>query len=359
MSDPNATSVDPSGSDSGNPTASVSLDFRHYLAERRRELEAHTTAGGIADYAFGLDHALRQKIAAMAPARQLVRMAVAAVAPIQKHLHRMEMIAIGPRQFPEIHALGETCARRLGIGIPQIFILPSPELAAYTFATDDVAPMLVLSSALIDALEPAERMFVIGHECGHIHNLHGAYNTAVQNLANPLAKMMLQKLVGAGTVLNVIKTVGHAELLAGVITGGLKMFFMHWSRCAEVTCDRAGLICCGDLRAAQMALAKIATGGAVSLKGINIDEYLRQIDETRASALRLVELFHSHPLIPKRLAALRLFASCEVLYKWRPELKPPAQLHTKSEIDEICRRAIGVMSSGGSSEGETPTCSNP
>jgi len=330
----------------GGPTAEVALDFGRYVAERSRELEEHTAEGGIADYAFGLDHVLRQRIASIAPARRLVRMLVATVAPIQKQLHRMEMIAIGPRQFPEIHALGEACARRLGIGIPQIFVMPSHELAAYTFATDDVAPMLVLSSGLIDALEPAELTFVIGHECGHIHNLHGVYNTAVQNLANPLAKLMYKKLVGVGAALDLIKTVGHAQLLAGAIAGGLKMFFLHWSRCAEVTCDRAGLICCGDLRPAQMALAKIATGGAASLRGIDVDEYLRQIDEARASALRLTELFHTHPLIPKRLAALRHFAACDVLYKWCPGLPAPAEIFSKDEIDARCRQVVGVTGTG-------------
>src|SRR4051812_18376772 len=125
-----------------NPTAAMSIEFGAFLAARRRELELHTPAG-VADYSFGMDHALRRRIAAIAPARHLVCMLGATAGPIQTHIHRMEMIAVGPRQFPEIYTLGEACAHRLGIGIPQIFIAPTTELAAYTCATDDIAPMVV------------------------------------------------------------------------------------------------------------------------------------------------------------------------------------------------------------------------
>lgn len=328
-----------------NPIAAMTVDFSAFLETRRQELAAHTAPGGVADYAFGLDHVLRQRIAAIAPARHLVRMLGATTGPIQKHIHRMEMIAVGPRQFPEIHALGESCARRLGIGIPQIFIAPTHDLAAYTFATDDIAPIAVLSAGLIEALEPSQLLFVIGHECGHIHNLHGAYNTAVQNLTNPLAKTILDKVVGLGITMDLVTTVSHVKLLAGAVSGALKMFFLNWSRAAEVTCDRAGLICCGSLETAERALATLATGGVAALRGINIDAYLGQLDQIRTSPLRFLELGGTHPLIPKRIEALRAFAACDLLYGWRPDVARPSALETKAGIDARCARILGILSS--------------
>jgi Zn-dependent protease with chaperone function len=329
-----------------NPTAAINLDFGRFLEERRTELTAHTGAGGITDYAFGFDHSLRKRITSIAVARHLVAMLSATAGPVQRHLHRMEMVAVGPRQFPEIYAMGESCARRLGIGIPQIFIAPVRELAAYTFATDDITPMLVISAGLIDALEPAQLKFVVGHECGHIHNLHGAYNTVVQNFTNPLAKLIFDKMVGLGVALELIKTVSHARLLAAAITGTLRMFFLHWSRAAEVTCDRAGLICCGELETAQKALAAIATGGVTALRGLNIDEYVRQLNQTRNSPIRLIELFGSHPLIPKRMDALRLFAESEVFYAWNPDLRRPPRVLDKAEMDGRCGRILGILAPG-------------
>jgi Zn-dependent protease with chaperone function len=321
------------------------VDFAAFLQTRHKELAVHTAPGGISDYAFGLDLRLRQRIAAVAPARHLVRLLGATAGPIQKHLHRMEFVAVGPRQFPEIYALGESCARRLGIGIPQIFIAPSHELAAYTVATDDIAPMAVLSAGLVEALEPQQLMFAIGHECGHIHNLHGAYNTAIQNLTNPLARLILDNVLGLGVALDLVTTVTHAKLLTGAVTGALKMFLMNWSRAAEVTCDRAGLICCGDLHVAQRALAVLATGGVASLRGVNIEEYVRQLDATRRSPVRALELFATHPLLPKRIEVLRHFAECDVLYAWRPDLARPSALRDKTEVDALCGRVLDILTS--------------
>ncbi|RXH54215.1 M48 family metallopeptidase [Granulicella sibirica] len=324
-----------------DPTLDVSLDFATFARERDRNLSAHTGPGGVADYAYGLDYSLRQKIASIGAARQFVRSIAAATEPIQKHIHAMEMVAVGPRQFPHLHAIGENCARRLGIGIPRIYIMASPELSAYTIATDDVAPMLVLSSELVEKLTEPELLFVVGHECGHVHNLHGAYNTAVQNLTNPLARLICQKMVGLGVAYDVISTLGQARLVTGVVAGALRMFFLSWSRAAEVTCDRAGLICCGDFPIAQTALASLATGGAASLRGINVDAYTDQLNQTRESPVRFLEWFATHPVLPKRIEALKVFTQCDLLYQWRPDLGRPSELKSKAETDSIAAGLLG------------------
>jgi Zn-dependent protease with chaperone function len=315
-----------------NPTATVDLDFAHYLAQRQGQLSAHLV-GGIPDYAFSMDQTLRQQIESLGPVRSLTKSLVATLVPLYKQIQQMQGVAVGPRQYPDIYTLGEDCARQLGIGIPQIFIYYSPLLDAYTYATDDIAPMVVLSSALVEAMTPTELKFVIGHECGHIHNLHGVYNTAVELMTNALAQTILQS----------IPAMGAMKLL---IQGGLRLFFMRWSRCAEITCDRSGLICCGDLTAAQLALAKLATGGVDRLQGINLSEYLKQIQTVQSTPVRLLELFQSHPLIPKRIEALRLFAECEVFYRWRPELGTAASAWSKQATDEQCEQFIHVLAKG-------------
>lgn len=313
---------------SHNPTLEIDLNFAHYLAVREKELSAHLV-GGIPDYVFSLDQKLRQQLMAMGPVRAIAQSLVSMAVPIYKQIQQMNGVAVGPQQYPEIYAIGEECARRLGIGIPQIFIYYAPLLNAYTIATDDVAPMIVLSSALVEAFEPQELKFVIGHECGHIHNLHGVYNTAVELMTNALAAVILQSIPVLGTV----------KLL---IQGGLMLFMMRWSRCAEVTCDRAGLICCGDVTTAQMALAKLATGGADRLQGINLQEYIKQISNVQSTPVRLLELIQSHPLLPKRIEAIRLFADCDVLHAWRPELRS-STWRTKQETDKLCEQFISVL----------------
>ncbi|NJO94597.1 MAG: M48 family metallopeptidase [Hydrococcus sp. RM1_1_31] len=314
-----------------NPTTSIDLDFGRYLATREGELSSHLV-GGIPDYGFALDRKLRQQLMAMTPIRTVAKALVSMAVPIYKQVQQMQGVAVSPQQYPEIYAMGEACARRLGIGVPQIFIYYSPLLNAYTIATDDVEPIIVISSALIEALEPNELMFVIGHECGHIHNLHGVYNTAVELMTNTLAAVILQSIPALGT-------------LKVLIQGSLLLFFMRWSRCAEVTCDRAGLICCGDLTTAQMTLAKLATGGVYKLEGINLKEYLKQISNVQATPVRLLELTQSHPLIPKRIEAIRLFSECDVLASWRPELHSSLS-RDKQATDELCEQFISVLAQG-------------
>ena len=316
---------------SDNPTAKIDLSFDRYLQTRAREIDSHLV-GGIPDYAFSLDQKLRQQLAAMGPVRAIAKSLVSMAVPIYRQVQQMEAVAVSPQQYPEIYALGEECAHRLGIGIPQIFVYYSPSINAYTIATDDVEPIVILSSAIVEALTPEELKFVIGHECGHIHNLHGVYNTAVELMTNTMAVVILQSVPGLG-------------ILKILLQGGLLLFFSRWSRCAEITCDRAGLICSRDLYTAQMALAKLATGGVNKLDRINLEEYIKQISQVQSTPVRLLELTRSHPLLHKRIEALRLFAECEVLGSWCEEMTINNP-RNKQETDRLCEEFIKVLATG-------------
>src|SRR5262249_2734608 len=126
----------------------------------------------------------------------------------------------------------------------------------------------VLHSSLVEVCTEAELKFIIGHECGHIHNLHSVYNNLGVTLSNTALAAIADKIPG-----------GRAAL--SLIAGGLGLFLNSWSRCAEASCDRAGLICCGDLDTGRYALAKLASGGGQALRDINIDEYVKQLETTQ------------------------------------------------------------------------------
>lgn len=324
---------------SSNPTTAIDLNFADYLAERKRELAVHTP-GGIANYAFSLDYKLRQRLVKMRPVRALAKALVSMWVPVHKQMQQMSGVAVSPQQYPDIYTMGQDCARRLGIGIPEIFIDGSRLINAYTIATDDVEPIIVLTAKLVEVCEPQELKFIIGHECGHIHNLHGIYNTTVEIMVNPAMRAMLLGMSASGLGFNVF------SLMSGVMQDGVRLFMSSWSRSAEVTCDRAGVICCGDLYAAQSALAKLIIGQSGELEGFNVQAYLAQIKKVQASPLRLLELLQTHPLIHKRIEALRLFADCDVLHSWRPELRSPRPVRSKAETDKLCEQFISVLKTG-------------
>jgi hypothetical protein len=81
-----------------------------------------------------------------------------------------------------------------------------------------------------------------------------------------------------------------------------------WARRAEITCDRAGLICTRDVDVSIGCLVKLALGSRKLYSDINLDEYLAQMEEANRGVGRLDELNRTHPYLPKRVAALRLFA---------------------------------------------------
>ncbi len=322
-----------------NPTANLNLDFGAYLEARKREAAAHLV-NGVPDYGFALDRQLRQQLAALPLIRQLAQSLAALAIPLQKQIYHMDGVAVGPHQYSEIFEVAEECARRLGVGIPQVFIINHPEMNAFTFASTEVEPMIVVTSALYEAFEPAEFRFVMGHECGHIHNFHGAYQTIFELMSNRVARLVLDGMDLMGTPLVFL------NLAKAVVQTGVTLLLARWSRCAEITSDRAGLICCGDVQASMTALTNLTTGGGAKLKKINIEEYVKQLDNIHSLSAKFRELGMTHPIIPKRVQALRLFSNSDVLYSWRAELCNPEQTYTLKEVDTSSAELMEVLKVG-------------
>jgi len=86
-----------------------------------------------------------------------------------------------------------------------------------------------------------------------------------------------------------------------------------WSRRSEVTADRAGMLCCGSLDAAVRALLQLETG-FVDAQNIDMATYLDNFHVYQKKGLvrKLGEYTASHPLTPKRIEALKMFAQSEI-----------------------------------------------
>ena len=106
-----------------------------------------------------------------------------------------------------------------------------------------------------------------------------------------------------------------------------------WSRRAEITCDRAGLLCTANLDTTTAAVVKLGLGSQKLYKDLKIDEYLKQLDDGRRGIGRIAEYFRSHPYLPKRIEALRLFARSSYYRRFAslPDDGTPAM--TADEVD--------------------------
>lgn len=310
-----------------DPTAGISIDFGRFVQGREADFAAHVV-GGVPDYAFSLDWSIRRKLDMVAPLRKLAEAMTAGTVPVQRALFEANGVAVGPTQFPQVHDMGVRCAERLGIGVPQLFVIQEPRINAFTYATGTVDQIVVLTSGLIDAADPAELLTVIGHECGHIHNRHVVYNTLWEVLTNDIARGLLSSVLRRLARASVVGLLVEAAFSAAV-----SALFYRWHRCAELTCDRAGLICSGDVAAARRLPGKLSLGQVGDLEGFNADAYAKQLRSFSKSTLKLTELFLTHPLGPVRTQAIDAFLDCDVLHSWRPELRTPTQ-RTREEVDD-------------------------
>jgi Zn-dependent protease with chaperone function len=224
-------------------------------------------------------------------------------------------VFIDRKSFPEIFDVLSHCARTLGIPVPHAAANHDPSLFnAYTAGTDEYS-FICISTALLQFFSREEASFVIGHECGHIAARHMLYHTAVTMLSGHLAA--------------ILGPLGAAVQMAA----GLPL--NAWSRRSEITADRAGLLCCGDIEVAERALLKLVTGFADADR-VDIEDYLRRsrgVEEFHKLG-KVQELFQSHPLIPKRIEALRLFTRSELYYQLTERSCPETgRMISKGELD--------------------------
>ena len=264
------------------PKPQIDLSFPRYVAARKGAADARAREGTA--YAYSADIKVRASLDRIRPVTLAVEAAVRVWQTVEKSRMLGTAVKVTPKQFPRIFKLGETCADTLRIPVPTIYVSPNiGSLNAHTFGTTD-DPCIVVNAALIDHLSEPEMLDVIGHECGHIQNNHVVYMTTLHFLKHAANVFLRWSVKPAVLALNA------------------------WARRAEITCDRAALICTRDLDVSVACLVKLGLGSRKLYSDINVDEYLRQLEETSRSVGRFDELTRTHPYLPKRVAALRLFA---------------------------------------------------
>ena len=262
------------------------LNFKGFIDSRKGQRAGGSEGTGHA-YAYASDHSTRQAFDRMKPVELAVRAAVRMFKAGGKNQLLGQAVKVGPTQFPRVHDLARACSRELGIATPTVYIVSNPSLNAGTYGTNDDS-FIVVHSALVDSFTDEELLSVIGHECGHIHNNHVVYLTAMHYLRVMASIFVRWAVAPAMLALNA------------------------WSRRAEITCDRAGLLCSKSLDTSTRALTKLALGSTKLYAELNMEAFLNQYEEGKEGVGKYAELKASHPWLPKRVMALRAFAESEL-----------------------------------------------
>lgn len=202
-------------------------------------------------------------------------------------------VRVDERQFATLHRLLGEVAETLDApdlpDLPELFVAANPVPNAHTLGMNK--PFIVLTSGLIDLLDEEELRFVVGHELGHAISGHAVYQT------------LLQRLIQLSGLFSSIP-------IGGLGIRAIVAALHEWSRKAELSADRAGLLATQDPATAFRVHMKLASGGLLSDLDTTAffaqgQEYLDSGD-LRDSVLKLLLIENqTHPFAVVRAAELR------------------------------------------------------
>ena len=214
-------------------------------------------------------------------------------------------IKINYNHFPQIYRLFVEAAEILEMNPSEIDVfLTRGELNAFAAGQKDHT--LILMAELVELMDDVELQCVIGHELGHMRSNHMLYKTLGDFLGS----------VGYSQLIRTVPLGGLVEIAIRAINIPLR----HWSRMAELTCDRAGLLVAQDLDVATRVEIKLAGAPKKFADQINFAAWREQekayenLDYDTISHIRklavLTDILHqtggsTHPFGVVRTAQLR------------------------------------------------------
>ena len=197
-------------------------------------------------------------------------------------------VRVGPRQFPDIHSRYLNVLETLDA--PEeypLFISQTPVVNAGAYGMKQ--PFIVLNSGSIRLLDDREQLFLLGHELGHILSGHVLYRTML---------VILLQLANLGYP------------IVGIAARAVLLGLLEWSRKAELSSDRAGLLAVQSPEAALGTSLKLAGGG--SREETDLNAFLEQADQYRSegdladAVFKVLNLLGTtHPFHTLRAAELR------------------------------------------------------
>lgn len=182
---------------------------------------------------------------------------------------------------PDFYRLLEKTKEGLGLTANvDLYIRKGGEINAYVLRQAKSQYVICLTGSLVEHMSTSEIEFVLGHELGHaIYDHH---------------------------ILPVRRVISETENpnLADIED------LMRWSRMAEISADRAGLIACNDINAAIGAMLVLTTGVSTSALNVNFESYAnhaRELIGSLSESPDLEDFYSTHPFNPLRIVALNSF----------------------------------------------------
>ncbi len=244
---------------------------------------------------------------------------------------------------PDAHRSLAACREVLGWHKPvELYVKPDPMVQAFCTRAVSGPIIIGVSSRLLETFSDAELRFVLGHELGH---------AVYDHFAIPMPATAALEDVGGKFVSRPVS---------------LKLYL--WCRAAEISADRAGVVCAGAVDPAAYALLRIASGlGGNAIKP-DLEAFTSQIDALHAAPAAcaderdeegVLDCFDTHPYSPLRVRALLAFGrsqafqratgkavdgidadELERLVELDLSVMEPSYLEDRTEHSELMRRLL-------------------
>ncbi|TDH60487.1 hypothetical protein E2C06_21835 [Dankookia rubra] len=212
--------------------------------------------------------------------------------------HAFGAVRLSSAQAPDLVALTAALARRAGLPHPpRLYLIPSPILQAMAAGSRE-APVIAVTSGLLQALPRRELAAVLAHETAHIR--HG--DLLVLRLATTAASLTRGMAgIGALVLLAFLPVLWATEAMPAPLAVVLLLaapllsdvLALSLSRRRELLADAGAVELTGDVAALAEALARIWR-----LQG---DDWER----LAARGPRWLSWLRTHPTVEDRIAALR------------------------------------------------------
>ena len=215
---------------------------------------------------------------------------------------------VRPGELPELEAAVEDLARRAGVPVPRLYLIPSDQPNAFATGRDPAHAAVAVTQGLLYQLPEEEVRGVLAHEFGHIKNRDILVSTIAAMVAGAISAvasiLQFSMLFGGSddedSPLGLIGTLG-AIIVAPVAAMLLQLAV---SRQREYLADATGAQLLGRAAPLADALATLEQGArAVPMQVNPATASLYAVNPLPRQGL--ATLFMTHPPLAERIRRLR------------------------------------------------------
>ena len=235
-------------------------------------------------------------------------------------------IRLTRNMYPELAETLAECKNILGVDQPvEMYVRADAHMGASCARTPSGMFAIALTSRLLEAFNQSELRFVLGHELGHARFGHFDIPMPITATIRDAAGRLVSRPLA------------------------LEMFV--WCRAAEITADRAGLLCSRDPQAAAQSFFKLASGLSDGRVTADLDAYASQIEALVATPEArsrprddddTLDCFSTHPYGAVRVRALVAF-SRSAAYRQAIGHSSPGQAISDEDLEAIVERDLDLM----------------